>query len=292
MRSNPLAAPKARTPPREVTLRHKAALPKLPLGRIYIVGDLHGALSVLEAALVELRFDIRKDRLVSVGDLIDHGPEGVDSLRLLCKSWFHAFRGNHEALMLEARQGSNVVINLWLRNGRTSLRDCPTVELLELADLVASILLGIERSDRSRIGVIRAEPPIGRDWPSAFRTTQTHQDVCFPSKKRLAGATFWGRRRFQQWRTGEIAGDGLALEHDPGVPGIDLVICGHNIIRSPREQVGNILNLNTGAYEDDGVLTLYNVVTGDFIQTCKGEDSNKIHFRRLQPLASPASPHR
>ena len=44
-------------------------------GRDFVVGDLHGMFSHLEALLNEVAFDESADRLFSVGDLIDRGPE-------------------------------------------------------------------------------------------------------------------------------------------------------------------------------------------------------------------------
>ena len=42
---------------------------------IYIVGDLHGCRALLDEQLLAVNFDTRRDLLVSVGDLIDRGPD-------------------------------------------------------------------------------------------------------------------------------------------------------------------------------------------------------------------------
>lgn len=44
-------------------------------GRDFAVGDIHGCFSKLEAALRRVGFIPEKDRLFSVGDLVDRGPE-------------------------------------------------------------------------------------------------------------------------------------------------------------------------------------------------------------------------
>ena len=51
------------------------------LGRDFIIGDLHGHWSVLERLLEEVSFDKAKDRLFSVGDLVDRGQIGRASCR-------------------------------------------------------------------------------------------------------------------------------------------------------------------------------------------------------------------
>ena len=41
---------------------------------IYIAGDLHGCLGLLEERLATERFDVEQDLLISIDDLIDRGP--------------------------------------------------------------------------------------------------------------------------------------------------------------------------------------------------------------------------
>lgn len=88
------------------------------VGKDYIVGDLHGCYSELITALEQIGFNFVKDRLFSVGDLVDRGPQSKECAELIYEPWFHAIQGNHEALMYGA------IINLcmedhliWLRNG-------------------------------------------------------------------------------------------------------------------------------------------------------------------------------
>lgn len=75
-------------------------LPANTAGRDFVVGDLHGCLDLLEAALERQGFDKQRDRLLSVGDLIDRGPDSMGCLRLLREPWFHAVVGNHEDMLL------------------------------------------------------------------------------------------------------------------------------------------------------------------------------------------------
>jgi serine/threonine protein phosphatase 1 len=79
------------------------AIRKLPAniqGKDYVVGDLHGCHSLLERLLKEVKFDKSRDRLFSVGDLIDRGPDSLRCLHLLQEPWFFASQGNHELMML------------------------------------------------------------------------------------------------------------------------------------------------------------------------------------------------
>lgn len=60
---------------------------------IWLMGDLHGCFALLMNRLRQLRFDPRADLLISVGDLIDRGPQSADCLGLLRCRWFRAVRG-------------------------------------------------------------------------------------------------------------------------------------------------------------------------------------------------------
>jgi serine/threonine protein phosphatase 1 len=76
-------------------------LPTNCQGKDYVVGDLHGCYDLLQRVLGEVEFDTTRDRLFSVGDLIDRGPDSLKCLELLAEPWFFAVMGNHESLMLE-----------------------------------------------------------------------------------------------------------------------------------------------------------------------------------------------
>ena len=69
-------------------------------GRDFIVGDLHGCRSMLDALLAHVGFDTARDRLFSVGDLVDRGPESIECLDLLLEPWFYPVLGNHDAMLM------------------------------------------------------------------------------------------------------------------------------------------------------------------------------------------------
>lgn len=69
---------------------------------VWVVGDIHGCFSLLMTHLHQHRFDPWQDLLVSVGDVIDRGPDSLRCLKLLRESWIVAVRGNHEQMALDA----------------------------------------------------------------------------------------------------------------------------------------------------------------------------------------------
>jgi serine/threonine protein phosphatase 1 len=87
-------------------------------GKDYVVGDIHGMYETLLTVLTELKFDGRVDRLFSVGDLVDRGPDSQKCAELIYESWFYAVRGNHEQMMIDAlvKDDQNSAA-LWAWNG-------------------------------------------------------------------------------------------------------------------------------------------------------------------------------
>lgn len=101
---------------------------KNTLGRDFVIGDLHGCYSDFEYVLSELNFDKSKDRMFSVGDLVDRGSNSLKCLSLLDEPWFFAVIGNHELMMYDSvcgyddnsktfllKNGWNA--RMWLSNG-------------------------------------------------------------------------------------------------------------------------------------------------------------------------------
>jgi len=90
--------------------------------RTIIVGDIHGCYQELTKLLKKVEFDKERDRLISLGDLMDRGKQSYevyDFFRLLKKEMGERcviIRGNHEEMMLEAAlfPGDD---DLWKQNG-------------------------------------------------------------------------------------------------------------------------------------------------------------------------------
>lgn len=72
--------------------------------RIY-VGDVQGCREELETLLEALRFDPARDRLRSVGDAVNRGPDSAGCLRLLKQLDAVMVLGNHELHWIEVAAG-------------------------------------------------------------------------------------------------------------------------------------------------------------------------------------------
>jgi len=201
-------------------------------GRDFVVGDLHGMRGALDEALARRRFDPARDRLFSVGDLVDRGPDSPGGLALLDEPWFYAVRGNHEEMMRTVLLGEDDP-GLWLENGGDwypALDDAER-ESLPAEAMSLPLAMTVETPAGRRVGLTHAEYPRD-DWREVADAVDDPQD----SRDML-----WGRRVIYR-----------RLRRD--VRGVDLTVHGHTPLDSPT-RLGNALFIDTGAVYG-GPLTL------------------------------------
>jgi serine/threonine protein phosphatase 1 len=200
-------------------------------GRDFFVGDIHGEYRLLQAAMAEVAFDRRTDRLFSVGDLIDRGPESLDCLSLAFEPWCFGVRGNHEMLARAAlHEGGGTAWALWMMNGGAWVNGQDVREVrqrLEAALRYLPYAREIAVAGR-RVGLVHAEPP--PDW-----------SLIEDGGEAIQHALVWGRRRITQRDSTPVAG-------------IDAVVVGHTIVEQPL-WLGNVHYIDTGAFHT-GRLTL------------------------------------
>ena len=214
-------------------------LKKNTTGTDYFVGDIHGCYEQLMEALEKITFNPDVDRLISVGDLVNRGPDSVKCLNLLKETWFHAVFGNHEDMMIKSFRHEWSTYN-YVQNGGKWFFHLPYEEqeqLVLLADAKMTLVIEVE-TDIGIIGVIHANAP--DDWQKYHRL---NNDEDFFDDN-LVEDTIWGRRRIYGGQDGRVNG-------------IDYVIVGH----TPVEDVtvlDNIVYIDTGAVYG-GSLTILSV---------------------------------
>jgi Calcineurin-like phosphoesterase len=242
-------------------------------GRDFVIGDLHGSFSRLIDLLDHLNFDASRDRLISVGDLVDRGPDSLLCLQLLGEPWFYSILSNHEQMMLEAFDGGYMGM-FWGQNGggwgfpalnafrnqeRPSADATPmTAEAQDLIDLIPLVrelpfMLTVEMPGGGKFHIIHAELP-----PGYLITDETLADpeaVMKLATVQTENGDFlvWGRHLYYPFCRMQL--------HEPKVKRsvayfknslpfndkLSHIISGHTIVQRPLTIVGQT-NIDTCAY--------------------------------------------
>lgn len=202
-------------------------------GRDLYVGDIHGCYELFEQALERNNFDPAADRVISVGDLVDRGPDSERCLELLEESWFYAVMANHEDLLL----GSIAYRNGDLR--ASSYYDCHMANGGGWIDAVAGPQLGhyaglvmelphvlVVGAGEQRINVVHAEFPDG--------TTDEAIDAGLPGV--MPAELIWSRRIMR-----------ASIPLPAMQEGLSLTVCGHTPDENVRLRLSHLC-LDTGAF--------------------------------------------
>jgi len=72
----------------------------------WLVGDIQGCARELEDLLQAIRFDPARDELWCLGDLINRGPDSLETLRIWKQTGGRGIIGNHEVTALLAYSGA------------------------------------------------------------------------------------------------------------------------------------------------------------------------------------------
>lgn len=217
-------------------------------GRDFAVGDIHGHFSLLQRSLDDAGFNPDAgDRLFSVGDLVDRGPECEQCVEWLGKPWFHAVRGNHEDYVCRYQSCDR---ENWIRNGGSWFLGLHPDEQAQIADAVSAMPLAIEvETPGGLVGIVHADVP-GFEWSSIAQGADSRKvrDFCM-----------WSRGRIQS-------------ENDQGVAGVRAVIVGHTPLRRPAV-LGNVYHIDTRGWipQGGGYFTLLDLHTLEGTPAFSGE---------------------
>ena len=217
-----------------------------PGARVYAIGDIHGRLDLLDQLLDQIHDDIArrpvgKVMLLSLGDLIDRGPDSagvIERLRTLDgPARTGCLMGNHEEMFLRVLDGEPDVGLDWLGFGGDAC-----VESYGLSPTALQVM------DEARLAetLYAAVPPAHIAFLHTLSDTFRFGDYLFvhagirpgvPVEEQDVHDLRWIRRPF------------LNDAKDHGV----MVVHGHTISDGPEER-SNRIGIDTGAYQT-GVLT-------------------------------------
>ncbi len=73
--------------------------------RTIFIGDIHGCYDEFINLLDKLKYDVKKDRLISLGDIIHKGPYSAKVLDYFINSSIEVICGNHEDWLMRSLKG-------------------------------------------------------------------------------------------------------------------------------------------------------------------------------------------
>ena len=206
------------------------------LGRDIAVGDIHGCFALLEQELKKIQFSPEKDRLFSVGDLVDRGPESDQVLHWLDQPWFYAVCGNHDLMTWRRAVGQPVLEIDHLQHGGEWLDRCDAVQQARLAQRLYDLPLGIEvNTPRGTVGLIHADFPYD-DWQAIHQDSFDQSDVY---------CCLWGRDRYRN-------------KYREAIRNIRAVVHGHCTVPQLL-QLANVYYIDTGGWREGGHFTLFDL---------------------------------
>lgn len=211
-------------------VRHKRNL----AGQDFVIGDAHGAFDEIWRAMQLAGFDRTRDRLFSVGDLVDRGEGSHRAGRFLNQPYVLAVQGNHEADLIDlhlTNEDPDETLEVVTRinfNGMGWLAKLSALDRAELLKRFAALPYAMEVATvRGSVGVLHGEVPRGMDWQEfASGLEEGDADV--------VESCLRGRKRLKHGDT-------------RGVPGIGRIFAGHTPQFGGAARLGNVYQIDTGA---------------------------------------------
>lgn len=277
------------------------------IGRDFCIGDLHGALPCLVQLLEGLDFDVTRDRMFSVGDLVDRGPNSLKCLSLINESWFFSALANHEVLMLAAFRG-HPHSDMWIQNGglwglpfwteaeRFKAGESPVNDLTGFFELLVKaeqlpVWMTVKLPDGSRKHIVHAELPRqvqvtdeNLEDPELIRQLITMNE--YPHF--FGGNLLWGRAIFGNFSNMNDEEKTLRTAKYFLKPSDELtcspIISGHTILQRPMTVLGRTA-IDTRAYAAcTSDAPKYQALTCIELMTWKFFQATPTEFREVKPL--------
>jgi serine/threonine protein phosphatase 1 len=207
-------------------------LPANPVGRDFVVGDVHGCFDTLGLLLGQVDFDPTCDRLLSVGDLIDRGPRSWQVLDWLAQMWLFAVRGNHEQMAIDY-DASDAWRERYARNGGQWFMALPPSQQERYRNVFAAMPLAIELPVGNRlVGLVHADCPED-DWVVFQARLASGEGVACSNGQTVLHEATWSRERIRGQARARVAG-------------VDVLCVGHTPVSLARQR-DNVLYVDTGA---------------------------------------------
>lgn len=198
---------------------------------VFVVGDIHGAYSLLMEKLKEIKFNFNSDLLIAVGDLIDRGSENEKCIGLLNEHWFTSIKGNHEDFCYKGMMDDHIKFYHRMRNnGGEWFYNLPEDLMEHIGRRLNQLPILLEvKYKGKKFGFVHADVPV-EDW-ELLKEMVINDDIQIDSERSVIDACLWSRRVVEM--------DSVTIAQ------VDNVFLGHTVLPEIK-QVGNCTFLDTG----------------------------------------------
>jgi len=231
-------------------------LSKNQKGRDFVVGDIHGNFNLLEIFLKDVTFNPEFDRIISVGDIIDRGPNSLEALDYLRKPWFYCVRGNHEAMLIGAQDRVYGMYELWMHNGGEWSDEASDELLNEMAGCYRELPYIIEvETEQGKVGIVHADMPNSRSWDETLEAIENNK-----MRDKEMQVFLWSRDTYRKLR---MCQEYPGAIKETSIDGVHKIYVGHSIVQTPVAY-GNVMFIDTGAYTS-GKLSIVDISNDEVI---------------------------
>ena len=187
--------------------------------QVYVVGDIHMKTEPLYKALEALSFDTNKDILVSVGDLIDRGPDAPECiLELLNQPWFYSVLGNHEDMFLKHIIFGGTDSQMFLQNGGDWILNSDSNIVYKLFNKFIELPIAIQINYMNKkFGIVHAGVYFD-DWQLMKENLIAFKEDDMFARHDIISHSIWDRRQ---------------IKLDNLIKNVDYAIFGHNPLKEP-----------------------------------------------------------
>lgn len=215
-------------------------------GRDLIIGDIHGCFTKMGAALRAVGFNPEAgDRLFSVGDLVDRGPESIEALNFLTADFVHAVAGNHEDMAVRWPNG-NMDAQNYVANGGAWMIALDREMQCEVAATLSALPVAIElETAGGLVGIVHADCPFPT-WGD-FTASLEDPNISKTMLERVVDAAQWSRERINSMDNERISD-------------VRAVVVGHTPMKE-MTSLGNTLFIDTMGWRPEGKFTILDAAT-------------------------------
>lgn len=177
---------------------------------LFVIGDIHGRLDLLDLMLAKIDAEARKDphKIIVLGDMIDRGPDSAAVLRRLKeRSDVICLMGNHERMMLDFVKDPSGEGARWLRNGGDTTMSSFGIKTIGTGRLDA---LRDRLADAAGLELLEWVDELPLLWTSKnVAVAHAGMDPKASPTKQKRTSLIWGHRRFLK----QARKDGLVVVH-------------------------------------------------------------------------------